>query len=148
MRRKYIVFLIIGVFVLGLVLLIRWKGCCQSRLVEKYTPNEYIRGIIEELRVLNPQLFDRLRIYPADESYTLDKSVIYLCIHDPETGDYYPQNYLKYVIMHEASHVLCDEIDHTAKFNQIFSGFIKRAVELGIYDDTVPLLRKYCGKHY
>lgn len=119
-----------------------------ERVVEKFTPNEYIRGILRELRVLDPPLFDSLRVYPSNESYTLDKTVIYLCIEDPQTGRYYPRNYLKYVILHEVSHMLCDEIDHTSKFSEIFHGFIKRAVDLGLYDDTVPLLRVYCGKRY
>lgn len=61
-----------------------------------------------------------------------------------ENNEYYEDNMLKYVLLHEISHSICDEIGHTQKFNDIFQALLKKAVEMGIYNPNVPIIKNYC----
>jgi hypothetical protein len=97
----------------------------------------------QQLKVLHPRL-ENIRIYPANKSYTMNKNKIYICMKD-ENGEYYPRNMLVYVICHEYSHVLCDEIDHTEKFKNIFHNMLRKATRLGFYDPTIQPIQNYCG---
>ncbi len=84
----------------------------------------------------------------SNESFTLNKKRIYLCIKD-ERGNYYDDNSLMHVLLHEFAHVLCDEIDteddHKPKFRAIFASLIERASRAGIYDPAKPMIKNYCG---
>lgn len=80
----------------------------------------------------------------GEKSYTINKQDMYMCLKD-EKGDYYHDNFLLYVHIHECSHVLCPEIGHTDLFYKIFDALLEKAVELGIYDNTQPLIRNYCN---
>ena len=62
-----------------------------------------------------------------------------------ERGEYYPDNMLIYVVLHELAHALCDEIDHTPKYEEIFKDLLARAQDGGIYDSSIPVVDKYCG---
>lgn len=87
-----------------------------------------------------------LQISAGEKSYTINKKHIYLCLKDKD-GEYYDDNSLMYVLLHEYSHVLCDEIDtehHGDKFKRIFSSLLLRAEEKGIYDSTKPMVNNYC----
>ena len=48
------------------------------------------------------------------------------------------------VVLHEISHVICDEMDHTKAFEEIFETLKKQANKIGIYDRTIPFDRSYC----
>ena len=61
-----------------------------------------------------------------------------------EDGDYYHENMLIYVILHELSHVICDEIGHTDKFHRIFDAVLEIATADGLYDPSIPVIRDYC----
>ena len=87
-------------------------------------------------------------------SYTLDKEKIYLCVKD-HNDDYYDENTIMHVLLHEFAHALCDEIGHTKKFDQIFECLMDEAHESTcdiqkktcgrLYDKTVPFPNDYCG---
>jgi hypothetical protein len=66
-----------------------------------------------------------------------------LCLKD-KNGEYYDKNMLIYVLLHEISHSLCDEVGHTKKFNEIFNALLKEAVKKGIYDENKPIIQNYC----
>ena len=86
---------------------------------------------------------NEISLSKGKKSYTINKEEIFLCLKD-ENDKYYDDNMLIYVLLHEISHSVCDEIGHTDKFNSIFHAFIDKAVQLQIYDNTVPLIRNYC----
>jgi hypothetical protein len=58
---------------------------------------------------------------------------------------------LMHVLLHETAHVICDEIGHTKKFDDIFRELMDEAHEptcpnqISIYDKFAPLTDNYCG---
>lgn len=77
------------------------------------------------------------------KSYTVDKKHVHLCLLD-ENGDYYQDNMLIYVALHELSHVLCDEIGHTKKFESIFQMLLDKAKRSDLFNPEQPLVGNYC----
>ena len=72
-------------------------------------------------------LLDKVTIRKSKTgSYTINKKHVYICMHDKH-GEYYDRNMLIYVLIHELAHVICDEIGHTDKFNQINDEFTHRS---------------------
>lgn len=118
----------------------------QTKLNPLFTEDcSYEGTILEDIMTLQTKrrIQNEISLSKGNKSYTINKEDIYLCLRD-ENGQYYEDNMLIYVLLHEISHSVCDEIGHTDKFNEIFHAFIKKAVELKIYDNTVPLIRNYC----
>lgn len=99
----------------------------------------------EPIGMLNEEIdfMDSIEIYRSDESYTMNKEKVYLCMKD-ENGEYYDKNILKYVLAHELGHVLCDENHHTPKFYRIFDQLLERMKMRGFYDERVEVPRNYC----
>jgi hypothetical protein len=83
-----------------------------------------------------------LKIFEGDKSYTINKEKIYLCIRD-KNGQYYNQNILMYVLLHEVAHTICPEIGHTQEFKNIFNSLLERATGYGIYSNT-DIPKDYC----
>lgn len=99
----------------------------------------------EKLSLIHPS-FQELDIRPNDESFTEDKKTIYLCIHDPHTKQLYDTNTLMYVILHELAHLLNTyDYGHTDTFFLIFDMLLCKAIDIGIYDPTLPHKHMYCG---
>ena len=99
--------------------------------------------IRETLLPLHPCVAN-LKFYEGKKSYTINKKKVYLCLKDDD-GEYYNFNMLIYVSIHELSHVICDEIGHTAKFHRIFRDLLELAEQKNIYDSSIPILKNYCG---
>jgi hypothetical protein len=132
------------IFILSLCLILlfgfgmRHKICFQHPIVNQ---------LKEKMTLLSPRA-QQLTWNASNESYTEDKSKIYVCVLDPHTGQLYSPNFLTYVAIHELAHALSPNIDthHTSpEFRQIFSDLLDKAVRLGIYDPTEPKLKQYCG---
>jgi hypothetical protein len=97
----------------------------------------------EMLTPLHPVVKD-LKLYKGKKSYTINKEKIYLCLKD-ENNNYYSNNMLIYVLLHEMAHLLNkDDIGHTEKFHEIFEGLIEKAHEMGIYNTSIPPVQNYC----
>ena len=91
----------------------------------------------------NGNLLDKISLYKGDKSYTINKQKIFLCLRD-ENGSYYDDMMLLYVLLHELSHVLCDEVGHTEKFHEIFDQILAEANKQGIYDNSYSIIQDYC----
>lgn len=108
-----------------------------------------VEELKDKIRKIWPEI-DRLKIYGSNKSITVDKKAIYLCLRD-ENGEYYPDNMLMYVFLHELAHVFCrkniesDEGHNDPEFKSIFDDLLERAEEMGIYDSSIPVLKMYCG---
>ena len=102
-----------------------------------------LRELYSKLSVLHPK-FKQVELYEGNQSYTLNKRKIYICLKD-ENGKYYHDNMLVYVICHEYAHILCNEIGHTKKFFAIFDQLLAKAVQMGYYNPNIPPLKNYCG---
>jgi hypothetical protein len=103
--------------------------------------NPVIQILKENVIACFPEL-GNIKIYEGDKSYTINKEKIYLCIRDKD-GQYYNQNILMYVLLHEIAHTLCPEIGHTQSFKDIFNSLIERANAHGIYTH-VDIPKDYC----
>jgi hypothetical protein len=112
--------------------------------LEQYDPK--IMEIKEKLSQVHP-VAHKLRFYSAKKSYTINKEKVHICLRD-ENSNYYDDNMLMYVSLHELAHVLCDEIGHTEKFNAIFDELLVRAEKMNLYDPDIPPIINYCNSKY
>lgn len=98
----------------------------------------------QPLKILNDKnIMKNINFYRGEKSYTINKKKVYICLKD-ENGNYYDNNTLIYVIAHELSHVICDEIGHTEKFHHIFETLLKKMDEEGLYNSKIPIKHDYC----
>ena len=100
----------------------------------------------KKLRVHFPELINKITLHCGDSSYTLDKTSVYICVKD-ENGDYYSDNTLMHVILHELAHVKTSNIGHTPEFHQNFDEILKKAEHVGLYDSTIEVPNDY-SKQY
>lgn len=116
----------------------------RTRVTEYYEQMDpMLVRIRETLLPLHPCVAN-LKFYEGKKSYTINKKKVYLCLKD-DNGEYYNFNMLIYVSIHELSHVICDEIGHTAKFHRIFRDLLELAEQKNIYDSSIPIVKNYCG---
>ena len=146
----FVLFLLIIGFILWLVVMQIQEYYQQDdpklkELLEKVRPlfesDKYFSGLLSELNTR--KILDEITLYSGDKSYTINKKKVYLCLTD-ENDEYYNINMLTYVLLHELSHVICDEIGHTQKFHDIFKEVLKEAKKLKIYDPNIPIIKDYC----
>lgn len=116
----------------------------QFRNIERHQASQdpMLLKIKAKLAKLDPKS-KKIPMFEGDKSYTLDKKEIFLCLRD-EYNNYYDENFLTYVALHEYAHVLCDEIGHTNKFHNIFKQLLNEAIDEGLYDPSKPIINNYC----
>jgi len=96
-------------------------------------------------RVVQPihPVMNKVKIYKADKSYTINKEKIFLCLKD-KNSNYYPLNMLIYVFLHELAHLLnTKDVGHTETFHQIFDELREKAFKLGIYNPSIQVIPNY-----
>lgn len=102
---------------------------------------------VDNLSVLNDKkrnIHEKCKLCKSNESYTIDKKDIFLCLYD-EKGAYYEDHMLMHVSLHEMAHVICHEIGHTKLFNTIFEELMVVAHKCNIYDQYYKPINDYCG---
>ena len=105
------------------------------------------KQIHEKLIKVDPRA-QKLSISGSNQSFTEDKLRVYLCLYD-EKGNYYDDNMLMYVALHELAHAISRSVDpdhKTDEFKQNFQMLLDRAANLGVYDKSKPLNYEYCPK--
>lgn len=136
----------VGVIALLLVVWIVWNRNDTFSSYHKFSDPK-VDELYERLSDVFPEM-SRVTLSGSNKSFTINKRDIYLCIKN-DTGDYYPDNMLVYVLLHELAHTLCDKIDdtddHSEEFKQIFSSLLTRAEHRGLYDSKIQVLDDYCG---
>ena len=95
-----------------------------------------------------------ITFFTDKKSYTINKQKMHLCVKD-ENDNYYSDNMLIYVALHELAHVLCDEIGHTPKFWAIFEEILEQAANTFdpitnkmVYDPNGIINKDYCDSSY
>jgi hypothetical protein len=115
-----------------------------TRFIEEFKKEDpMLYKIRNKMRPLQPEMVDHIILLEDTKSYTINKKKVYLCLKD-ENGEYYDDNMLMFVAIHELAHVLCDEIGHTDKFQNIFQDLLNKAADLEIYDPSVAPIQNYC----
>lgn len=135
--------IILGVFGILLLILLIIVGFLFRQIQEQYQQRDPLLIMIRSRLMLLSPVAERLQYYEDNKSYTINKTKIYMCLRNQD-NEYYSINMLMYVAIHELAHVICDEVGHTPKFHKIFSELIDKAIMLGIYDPTEPLVNDYC----
>ena len=105
-------------------------------------PNKKWTGHLEGLN--NRHILNEIKLYVGSKSYTINKTRIYMCIKD-SNNQYYDDNSLMFVLLHEISHVICKSIGHTEEFHKIFEDLLVEAEKVGIYNSKIPMIKNYCG---
>ncbi len=109
-----------------------------SQCVDYYQENDpKIKEIKEKLSLVAPEVVPKLRFFANNKSFTINKQRVNLCLADKK-GKYYDDNMLCYVALHELAHVMCDEIGHTQKFQEIFQELLEKGEKAGIYNSKLP----------
>lgn len=137
------------VIILFLVIIIFYIIFQHSAIFHVQSNSPKIQEVKERLSMLNPE-WRHFPIYVDDSAYTMDKSRMYLCLKDRQTGEVFGVNTLMYVALHEMAHVLTKEKEkdeHGPIFKRNFANLLRQAIRIGIYDPTQPLPTSYCGAH-
>jgi len=90
------------------------------------------------------KILDKISLYKGNRSYTINKEKVYICLRD-ENDEYYNKNMLIYVFLHELAHCVTDEVGHTEKFHDIFQNLLMRAINAGVYNPSIPVIKNYCN---
>lgn len=99
----------------------------------------------KKLSLLDKKYMD-LDIREVDKgAYTENKKAIFLCLKNPETGQYYDSNTLVYVVLHEIAHMSSVTYGHNQEFQRNFARLLRQAAQKGIFDPSIPIPTKYCG---
>ena len=112
-------------FLLFAILIIYATMNIRERLLP-YDPK--IDELKNKLALVHPES-KNLQFFNDKKSYTINKQKVHLCIKD-ENGEYYNDNMLVYVSLHELAHVICDEVGHTQKFWAMFDAILEEASKI------------------
>lgn len=134
----------IGYFLaLLLIGLLIWVGSKQVQ--EYYDQSDPMLKILKDILLPLDPVVKKINFYKGNKSYTINKEKVYLCLYD-ENNQYYPLNMLLYVTIHELAHVLNKvDVGHTESFHKKFDELLDRAIELNIYDPSIPIVKNYCN---
>ena len=83
--------------------------------------------------------------YDKNTSYTINKKKIVMCLK--HNNIFHDINVIKYILIHELSHVICSDIGHTTNFYNINKYLLKESIRLGLYNHDNYKLNpiNYCG---
>jgi hypothetical protein len=129
------------ILVVGLVLV----GAYMLSPKSYYSHNHPILNKVREnFSKLHPKYAD-IPLREGNSAYTENKSVITLCLKDPDTQKYYDFNTIMYVALHELGHMTSKTQGHNDEWQSNFANLLRRAAQLGIYDPRIPIPETYCG---
>jgi len=118
----------------------------ETQWVPYRNPPAVIKKISAMFEKISPGS-GKIPIKEGNESYTMNKSTITLCLKDPHAQKLYGWNTLAYVSLHELAHVLTrvkEKDAHGPMFKKNFKELLKRAETLGLYDSSIPIPETYC----
>lgn len=113
----------------------------RKKIEPLFKGDNYYTGLLTPLN--KRDILNEITLYRGDKSYTINKQKVFLCLKD-ENDEYYDMNMLIYVLLHEISHVICDEVGHTEKFAKIFEELLEKAEEMQVYNPDIPIITDYC----
>ena len=142
MKNKKFIYSLLIIFGIILSFLMVYKYYIQNNNFEKYDDPK-IDNLKSKLSRVFPEI-NYIELSGSNKSFTINKREIYLCLKD-KNGNYYDDNMLIYVLLHELAHVKCDEIGHTEKFKEIFKLLLQKAEVAGIYNPFQPPIDDYCN---
>jgi hypothetical protein len=106
--------------------------------------NPILKELHEDLEALNPA-YGVIPLRSCNSAYTLNKSSICICTHDPKTNRRYPLGVLRYVLYHELAHMTSKDYGHGETFQRNFKTILHAAIKKGLYDPNTIIPHDYCG---
>lgn len=70
-------------------------------------------------------------------TYTTNKKLIHLVIWNNKENKYYDDNTLLYVLIHEITHIICNDNHESKNFNYIEEKLLKTAYNYNYYNDQI-----------
>ena len=115
-----------------------------NQVYEYYAANDpMIISLKNKLSPVFPDIVS-MNIYSSTgKSYTINKEKVYICLKD-KNNNYYNEQALMYVLLHEYCHCKCNEIGHTPKFHKMLEYIIKQASDAGVYNIDIQPESNYC----
>ena len=104
--------------------------------------NQMIQNLRYEVSTIYPNIRN-IKIYAGKSNFTRNKKVIFLRLTD-ENNKAYNLNSLMYVLLHELAHCECQEFGHTAKFYEIHSKLLEKAIKAKVYNPNYPMDKNVC----
>ena len=101
-----------------------------------------------QLHIIDPE-FCNLKIYPSDQSVTVNKKKIYLCLRDPKTRNFYPLEVLIYVTLHEIAHIKSKSYSsksHNEEFYKNFEELLNKTISKGVLLKNIHIPENYCQR--
>ena len=137
--------IITGILVIACFFLLVW--ILTNQIKDHYTMfDPKLIELKKKLRKHFPDLLKKVSLHCGEDgSYTLDKKKIYVCLTD-ENGNYYSDNTLMHVILHELAHVKTVSIGHTPEFHTNFEELLAIAEEKKLYDPNISVPDDYSKK--
>ena len=113
-------------------------------IIKKYKASRHpkIRILKAKLALIDPRSKDVNLYEDPDYAYIVNKQDIYIVIQDKK-GNYYDDNTLMHVLLHELAHAINKSIGHDEKFYELFNKLKVSAQEYGYYNPSLPLDRNY-----
>lgn len=132
--------------IVGIILIIILAVLLRKKY-RKLTTDQKLQQIKDKVIMIDPRV-ERLNFYvDFEEAYILYKKDIFMCLKN-KAGDYYDDNFLSYIAIHEIAHALSpgDTSEHPPSFEKEFDNLINKAIALKIYDPKIPFPTEYCNK--
>jgi ABC-type cobalt transport system substrate-binding protein len=105
-------------------------------------PHKPFTGRLKSLNSFN--ILKHISMKKANKSYTINKEVIHMCLKD-EHGNYYSQNTLLLVLLHEIAHIINRTVGHDLNFQETYKELLEYASQKGIVDIKIPVPPTYCS---
>lgn len=120
-------------------------GCVIYLFSAPSKPEHWMINVVKNhLATINPD-YKSIPIREGESSYTENKSIIYLCLKDPKTGELYSLNTLIYVTLHEIAHMISKNYGHGDEWKRNFKRLTDEAIRKRLYDPSRPVPDDYCG---
>jgi hypothetical protein len=166
-RVILIIVIIIFIFVIAAIMLFLRKGKKFNIRGEtlampgKGGKDDFIKVISEDLRKILTEYNNEGKTYPKfslrihnSRSFTSGKKIVNLCIWDSINKVNFNKNTIMQVLIHEVSHVICDQWDldgeHGEEFHRINNDLNIIGERLKIFDPYQEIPKEYydqCTKH-
>lgn len=111
-----------------------------------------IRRLIQHITSILRHIYTQLYTTPSfpffiinsyNSTWVENKYIIHLRIWNFDDDTPFPFNTLIFASIHELSHIICPDINHTPLFNRIESQLLSIASSLGYYNSHIPIHPSY-----
>lgn len=106
--------------------------------------NPILQRVRENFKKIN-ESYGNIPLREGKSAFTENKSIITLCLLDPDTKNTYDMNTIMYVAIHELAHMCSMSKGHGEEFQKNFAKLLKKAAKVKVYDPSIPMPKSYCG---